>query len=84
MFGDSYNVKAQVSTVGGLSAHGDADDMSCWYGSIKGRPPVYLVHGDEDAAKAFKRKLSDEHGAQVTLPKPGTKIDLRDISRAAA
>jgi len=82
LFGDSYNVKAQVSTVGGLSAHGDADDMSCWYGSIQGKPPVYLVHGDKDAAKAFKRKLSEEHGARVTLPKPGTTIDLRDIPSA--
>jgi len=80
LFGDSYNVKAHVATVGGLSAHGDADDMSCWYGSIRGTPPVYLVHGDEDAAKVFKRKLEDEHGARVTLPRPGTKVDLRGIA----
>ena len=79
IYGDTYKVKAQVSTVGGLSAHGDADDMSCWYGSIGGKPPVYLVHGDKDAAKAFKRKLNDEHGARVTLPQPGTTIDLREL-----
>jgi len=83
LYGDSYKVKAQVATVGGLSAHGDCDDMSCWYGSISGKPPVYLVHGDEDAAKAFKRKLSDEHSARVSLPRPGTKVDLRTVGQAS-
>ncbi len=80
IFGDTYAVKAQVSTVGGLSAHGDEDDMSRWYGAIPDTPPVYLVHGDRDAAKAFKQKLKNEHGARVTLPQPGTKIDLARLS----
>lgn len=83
LFGDTYNVKAQVTTVGGLSAHGDADEMSYWYGSIPGTPPVCLVHGDRDAAKAFKRKLSEEHGARVTLPQPGTKIDLKTLAQTS-
>lgn len=83
LFGDTYEVKAQVSTIGGLSAHGDADDMSHWYGSIPGTPPVYLVHGDEDAARAFKHKLASEHGAQVSLPKPGMRIDLKTLAETA-
>ena len=83
LFGDTYEVKAQVSTIGGLSAHGDADDMSRWYGAIPGTPPVYLVHGDKDAAKAFGHKLTSDHGAEVSLPQPGTRINLTQLPGTA-
>ena len=58
--------------------------MSRWYGAIPGTPPVYLVHGDEDAARAFKHKLTSDHGAQVALSQPGMRIDLETLAATAA
>ncbi len=49
---------AKVHTVGGLSAHGDQEDLLRWYGSFSGRPPVCLVHGEWQAAHGLRKKSS--------------------------
>ncbi|MEJ8568120.1 MBL fold metallo-hydrolase [Elongatibacter sediminis] len=69
-------VKATIHTVGGLSAHGDLEDMSRWYGHMKGHPPVYLVHGERDSQAAFKTHLQERFGCRVALPEPGETLDL--------
>lgn len=47
---ENIRVRARIHTVGGLSAHGDQDDLARWYSSFTPPPPVYLVHGEPDAA----------------------------------
>lgn len=77
--GREYRVRAQVSTIGGLSAHGDEADLSKWYSSLatEGRPPpVYLVHGDPEAGVALSKRLRIDHNAPVHHATPGMKIDL--------
>jgi len=69
-------VKATLHTVGGLSAHGDQDDLARWYECMENRPPVYLVHGERDSQHAFQNYLSKRNGAQVHLPQPGDMLDL--------
>jgi metallo-beta-lactamase family protein len=81
--GDSIRVAAQVHTLGGLSAHGDQADLVRWYGSIQPRPPVYLVHGEVEAAEALQVKLT-EIGAQATVTRPGLKVDLAKLASLAA
>ena len=44
--GQRVPVAAQIHTLGGLSAHGDQDDLLRWYDSFAPPPPVYLVHGE--------------------------------------
>jgi metallo-beta-lactamase family protein len=56
--GRTIPVRAAVHTVGGLSAHGDQDDLARWYEHIENRPPVYLVHGEVEAQEAFRNYLS--------------------------
>jgi metallo-beta-lactamase family protein len=74
--GRTIPVRAAVHTVGGLSAHGDQDDLARWYEHIENRPPVYLVHGEVEAQEAFRNYLSHRSGAQVHLPGPGDVLDL--------
>jgi metallo-beta-lactamase family protein len=69
-------VRATIHTVGGLSAHGDQDDMARWYECMENRPPVYLVHGERDSQKAFKDYLHARCGAEAHLPQPGDVLDL--------
>jgi len=69
-------VKAKIHTVGGLSAHGDQDDLARWYECMANRPPVYLVHGERESQTAFKEYLSSRTGAEVHLPDPGDILDL--------
>jgi metallo-beta-lactamase family protein len=69
-------VKARIHTVGGLSAHGDQDDMARWYECMKSRPPVYLVHGEREAQAGFKAYLESRCGARVHIPDRGERLDL--------
>jgi metallo-beta-lactamase family protein len=74
--GRTIPVRASIHTVGGLSAHGDQDDLARWYENMKNRPPVYLVHGEVEAQEEFRKYLGKRCGAEVHLPKPGDILDL--------
>jgi metallo-beta-lactamase family protein len=76
LWGDEYRVRAQVHTIGGLSAHGDQADLLDWYGSFDGRPPVYLVHGEPDAQKALAHKLRTEFNAPATIASRGQLVTI--------
>jgi len=77
--GQEIPVRAAIHTLGGLSAHGDQDDLARWYECMENRPPVYLVHGEPDAQEAFSKYLSKRNGASVHIPKPGQSIDLKTL-----
>ena len=74
--GRSYEVQAQVATVGGFSAHGDSEDLARWYMAMENTPPLYLVHGDHNAGELLAEELEDKAGAAVTLAETGMVIDL--------
>ena len=77
--GEEVPVKAQIHTVGGLSAHGDQDDLARWYECMQNRPPVWLVHGEEESRQAFAKYLAERNGAEVRCPLPGERIDLSSL-----
>jgi len=74
--GKTIPVRAAIHTVGGLSAHGDQDDLARWYENMENRPPVYLVHGEVDSQEEFQKYLRKRNGAEIKLPKPGDVLDL--------
>lgn len=76
LWGDEYAVRSQVHTVGGLSAHADQLDLLNWYGAIKNKPPVYLVHGEQQAQKALAAKLRDKFNVPVTIAEYRQTIDI--------
>jgi metallo-beta-lactamase family protein len=80
--GQRVPVAAQVHTLGGLSAHGDQDDLLRWYDCFRDRPPVYLVHGEVPAAEALAAKIR-ARGAQATVTRPGLQIDLAGLPALA-
>lgn len=77
--GEMVQCAAHIHTIGGLSAHGDKNDLARWYSTIPGHPPVYLVHGEPESGRDFARHLKQEFGTEVTLPQPGRKIDLASL-----
>jgi metallo-beta-lactamase family protein len=80
--GESLRVAARVHTLGGLSAHGDQDDLLRWFGSFQPQPPVYLVHGEERGATGLARKLA-ERGADAHLTRPGLRVDVAALPALA-
>lgn len=75
--GDEYHVKAKVHTVGGLSAHGDVDDLMRWISSFRGCVPrVHLVHGEPESKQDFCDRLMSEIGLKTSVPGPGDVVEL--------
>jgi metallo-beta-lactamase family protein len=70
MLGEDIQVNAQRHTVGGLSAHADQPGLLAWYAGFANKPPVVLVHGEDDAREALAAKLR-EKGTAVELARPG-------------
>jgi len=77
--GQDVAVRAAIHTLGGLSAHGDQDDLARWYECMENGPPVYLVHGEVEAQTEFQSYLGKRNGAEVHLPKPGDVLDLASL-----
>ena len=76
LWGDTYRVRATRHTIGGLSAHADQTDLIDWYRSFEGRPPVYLVHGEERGQKPLLEKLRAELGAPAEIARYRQKIRI--------
>lgn len=75
IFKERYQVRAQTHTIGGLSAHGDQEDLLRWYGGIEGKPPVRLVHGDPEAAAALADRLRAA-GSEAQVATAGDRLTL--------
>ncbi len=76
IFGEDIVVKAQRHTVGGLSAHADQPGLLDWYGRIGNRPPVILVHGEDDARDPLAVALRKRYGTDVSLARPGAEREV--------
>ena len=70
IYGKYYEVKAHVESIGGLSAHGDQNDLLAWMSEIKNKPErVFVVHGEQQAADTFRVKIKDTYGWDGIVPK---------------
>jgi len=74
--GDYYPVRAQVHTVGGLSAHADVDDLSRWIGNFSNGPAVHVVHGEAQSKQDFRDRLEGELGFKADVPEMGEVLEL--------
>ncbi|QCR21903.1 MBL fold metallo-hydrolase RNA specificity domain-containing protein [Pontibacter sp. SGAir0037] len=60
--GDAYEVKAEVTQIGSLSAHGDQADLLWWLKPLKESPKqVFLNHGEPASANVLKGKIEEMH-----------------------
>lgn len=77
IFGDWYEVRAEVATIEGFSAHADLDELLEWFGGLRGVPRcTYVVHGEEEAALSLADRLKQDFYATVEVPARGQSFDL--------
>jgi metallo-beta-lactamase family protein len=76
LWGDTYAVRLQVHTIGGLSAHADQADLVDWYSGFENKPPVYLVHGEPDSQKALAATMRTELKAPVSIARYEQTIEI--------
>lgn len=71
-----YDLKCQVRTIHGLSAHADADELMRFLKPALGpRTEAYVVHGEVPQAEAFAARLLAAGVARATVPAMETSVD---------
>lgn len=68
IFGETYTRRAEIATIGGLSAHAGQNLLVKYATAQKDIQQVILVHGEEDAALALRARLSDAGVTNVIYP----------------
>jgi len=78
IYGEEYDVKAEVASIEGYSAHADRNQLLRWAGTFDDQRlgNIYLVHGEEEAANALAKGLDAQMQAEVTVPARGQEFSL--------
>ncbi|WP_028999923.1 MBL fold metallo-hydrolase RNA specificity domain-containing protein [Azohydromonas australica] len=76
MFGQDVPVKAEVVSLGGLSAHADAAQLLQWLRTTSQPRRVFVTHGEPAAADALRQRIERELGWPATVPLMGRTVEL--------
>ncbi len=77
IFGEPYEVRAEIATIGGLSAHADQNLLARYALTLRGRvKKVFLVHGDPRPAAALTETLKQHGLSEVYYPELYSGVEL--------
>jgi len=79
IFGVERDLRAEVATLNGFSAHADQRDLVDYAVALRDRGPlqhVALVHGEPQAQSALTKKLREQGIPNVHAPATGTSIEV--------
>jgi metallo-beta-lactamase family protein len=74
IFGKKIDVRAQIYTIGGFSAHGDQEDLLHWHSQTGNPELTFLVHGEEKAMQTLSGLLEN---TQVEMPELHQVYELK-------
>ncbi|MFT3788091.1 MAG: MBL fold metallo-hydrolase [Tepidisphaeraceae bacterium] len=88
IFDRYYDVRIQVKTLPGMSAHGDSDELLKFVKpAIKSDTKAFVVHGEPEQSEIFAGRLKNELGvASAVVPAPDSSVieDAPTVSRGEA
>jgi metallo-beta-lactamase family protein len=73
IYGEDYQVRAQVHTIGGFSAHAGQAELLAWHKHTGNPETTFLVHGEKDSMAAFGQLL---HDTRVEMPELHQEFEL--------
>ncbi|QEH39611.1 MBL fold metallo-hydrolase [Chitinophaga sp. XS-30] len=78
IYGERFEVKAEVGMIRSMSAHGDYEDMSQWLAcqDPKAIKKLFLVHGEYEVQTVFKDWLLKKGFADIEIPERHAEIGL--------
>jgi metallo-beta-lactamase family protein len=77
IFGEPYEVKARVETIGGLSGHAGQDLLVKYAVAVKSQvKKIFLVHGEQTPASALMEKLKSQGLQEVYYPELHSSVEL--------
>jgi metallo-beta-lactamase family protein len=77
IFGEEMDLRAEVESIDGYSAHADKDELRKWVRMLGG--PIkraFCVHGEPDSLEGMAAILREEGVTEVHVPKLGESFDL--------
>lgn len=79
IFGVQRDLRAEVVSLDGFSAHADQADLVAWARGVREHgnlDQVFLVHGEPSAQHALERELLRAGIPRVTVPQQGQRVAL--------
>ena len=77
IFGETYKVRAEIATIGGLSAHAGQDLLTEYAAGVKGSAKkVILVHGEPRGALPLKEKIEAQGLREVIYPQMHDMLEI--------
>lgn len=77
IFGEAFTRRAEVVTIGGLSAHAGQNLLVEYAMSVKDQvKKVFLVHGEEKSASALREELNARNLSQVYYPELHSVVEI--------
>lgn len=77
IFGQLYDVRAEIATIGGLSAHAGQELLLKYAQAANHRAKqIFLVHGDPDAEMVFEQKLKEAGVGPICYPQWKEEVDI--------
>ena len=73
IFNEDIQVRANIYTIGGFSAHADKKELLNWHGKTANPAQTFLVHGEIESMQSFARDL---HDTTVIMPALHDEYDL--------
>jgi metallo-beta-lactamase family protein len=77
IFGEGYNRKAEVATIGGLSGHAGQDLLIKYATNVKNSvKKIFLVHGEEKQAGILTEKLKAQNLREIYYPELHSSVEI--------
>jgi metallo-beta-lactamase family protein len=77
IFGYTYDCRAEIATIGGLSAHAGQDLLVEYASRVKNSAEyVFIVHGEDRGALPLMEKLKENRVKHVFYPAMKTSVEL--------
>lgn len=77
IFGEPFTVKAEIATIGGLSAHAGQDLLTQYAVNVRETvKKVFLVHAEQKPAAALMEKLKEQDMCEVYYPALHSSAEL--------
>jgi metallo-beta-lactamase family protein len=77
VFGEPVQVRAEIASLDGFSAHADQAEILAWVTALRPVPrKIFLVHGEPQPAETLAGLLRARLAAEVHVPVLGEEFDL--------
>ena len=75
--GQYVPVRAEIASLGSISAHADRGELLGWLGRLPQAPKqVFVTHGEPVAADSLRHAIEEKHGWRCTVPDHMQAVEL--------